>query len=210
MLLLSLKLNRLFCVRKASCLFFFGLSLGSVSAQNVAQINNKPISSKEFMWAYKKSHNGIPSTDYNSLLNYLDLFIDFKLKVMDAREMGMDKSSDYAEEVRTYEHALSNHKKVNNRVKEFDYLLNEYREGVLMFNVSEQKIWNKAQNDEQAVELFYKTNSKKYTQPLSEIRGQVIADYQESLEEAWLKKLHEKYSVKINDSELHKLAKKSQ
>ncbi|MCZ4225462.1 hypothetical protein O0931_19265 [Pedobacter sp. SJ11] len=188
-------------------MFVFSLLCSSLFAQNVAIINSKPISSKEFMWAYKKSHNGSSTTDYNDLLAYLNLYINFKLKVLDAREMGLDKNINYQEEVKSYGGALETHKKVVHSDKDRDYLLNEYREGVLMFNVSEQKIWNKAQDDEQGLEDFYRKNKQNYNKSLSEVRGEVIADYQQKLEENWLNSLREKYSIKINENELRKLAK---
>ena len=207
MLLLSLKIYKPFCVKSAYCLFVFSLLYSKTFAQNVAIISSKPLSSKEFMWAYKKSHNGSTSTDYDNLLSYLNLYINFKLKVLDARDMGLDKSNTYQDELKTYESTLATHKKSGVSNKDYDYLLNEYREGVLMFNVSEQKIWNKAQDDDQAIEAFYNKNKQFYNKPLSEIKGQVIADYQQSLEEKWLKNLREKYSIKINENELRKLAK---
>lgn len=207
MLLLSLKIYRLLCVRKAYCLFVFSFIYSVSFAQNVAVINGKPLSSKEFLWAYKKSHNGSTTADYSSLEAYLSLYVNFKLKVLDAREMGLDKNPTYQEEVKTYEDALTTHKKVGNSGKDHDYLVNEYREGVLMFNVSEQKIWNKAQDDEQAIVDFYNNNQQNYNKPLNEIKGQIIADYQQILEENWLKSLKEKYPIKINENELRKLAK---
>ncbi|WP_235526053.1 hypothetical protein [Pedobacter sp. Leaf216] len=194
-------------MRKAYCLFIFSLIYSISFAQNVAVVNGKSISAKEFMWAYKKSHNGNISAAYDTLQTYLNLYINFKLKVLDARDMGLDKNASYQEEIKTYEDALTTHKKVGGSNKDRDFLLNEYREGVLMFNVSEQKIWNKAQEDEQAILDFYTTNQQNYNKPLSEVRGEVIADYQLSLEDKWLKSLKQKYQVKINENELKKLAK---
>lgn len=207
MLLLSLKIYRTLCVRKAYCLFVFSFLYSSTFAQNVAIINSKPLSSKEFMWSYKKSHNGIAPADYDNLLAFLNLYINFKLKVLDAREMGLDKNPTYQEEVKTYESALAAHKKISNSGKDHSYLVNEYKEGVLMFNISEKKIWEKAQEDEQAVDDFYRKNKQNYDKQLSEIRGDVIADYQQKLEDDWLKSLREKYPVKINENELKKLVK---
>lgn len=207
MLLLSLKIYRVLPVKKAYSLFVFSFICSYSFAQNVAVINGKPISTKEFIWSYKKSHNGSVSTDYADLASYLNLYLNFKLKVLDAREMGLDKNPVYQEEIKTYETALETRKKTSVNSKNHDFLLNEYREGVLMFNVSEQKIWNKAQDDEQAIKDFYRNNKKDYKEPLSEIKGLVIADYQQSLEENWLKSLKQKYQVKVNENELKKLAK---
>jgi len=194
-------------VKKAYSLFVFCFIYSLSFAQNVAVVNGKSISAKEFMWAYKKSHDGNGSVSYDTLQAYLNLYINFKLKVLDAREMGLDKNADYQEEIKTYEDALASHKKAGVSNKDHDFLLNEYREGVLMFNVSEQKIWNKAQEDEQAINEFYAKNQKNYNKPLSDVRGAVIADYQLSLEEKWLKSLKQKYQIKINESELKRLAK---
>ncbi len=207
MLLLSLKIYRVLCVRKTYCLFVFSFIYSISFAQNVAVVNGKSISVREFMWAYKKSHNGSINVAYDTLQAYLNLYINFKLKVLDARDMGLDKSASYQEEIKTYEDALIAHKKIGGGTKDRDFLLNEYREGVLMFNVSEQKIWNKAQEDEQAINDFYNKNRQNYNKPLNEVRGEVIADYQLSLEDKWLKSLKQKYQVRINDNELKKLAK---
>lgn len=207
MLLLSLKIYRLLCVRKAFCLFIFSFIYSLSFAQNVAVVNGKSISAKEFLWAYKKSHNGNTSAPYDTLQAYLNLYINFKLKVLDAREMGLDKSPGYQEEIKNYEEALNTHKKAGTSGKDHDFLLNEYREGVLMFNVSEQKIWSKAQDDEQAINDFYSKHKQNYNKPISEVRGEVIADYQQSLEENWLNSLKQKYQTKINENELKKLAK---
>jgi peptidyl-prolyl cis-trans isomerase SurA len=42
---------------------------------------------------------------------------------------------------------------------------------------------------------------------LEEVRGYVVADYQEKLEKAWIQSLREKYPVKINYEELKNIAK---
>lgn len=43
--------------------------------------------------------------------------------------------------------------------------------------------------------------------PIEEVRGYVVADYQEKLENAWVLSLREKYPVKINDKELKAISK---
>jgi len=207
LLLLSFKIYRTFCVRKVYCLFVFSLLCSSSFAQSIAFINSQPISSKEFMWAYKKSHNGSITAGYNDLLVYLNLYINFKLKVLDAREMGLDKNANYQEEIKSYNDVLEAHRKVIRSDKDRDYLLNEYKEGVLIFNVSELKIWDKAQGDEQGLTAFYNENKQNYNKPFNEVKGDVITDYQQKLEESWLKNLREKHTIKINENELRKLAK---
>jgi Rad3-related DNA helicase len=194
-------------VKKACSVFFLSFFFSASYAQNVSTVNGEPISCREFMWAYKKSHNGNNKANYDELLAYLKLYINFKLKVNDARELGLDKNENYKEEIKAYESALKAHNKVNKYKTDTNFLLNEYKEGVLMFNVSEQKVWLKAQEDEQALNNFYINKKTNYDKPLNDIRGQVVADYQQSLEEEWLSSLKKKYNVKINENELIKLAK---
>jgi len=208
LLLLSIKIYRNCSVRKAYCLLFIGLMYNGAFAQNVATINGKPLTSREFMWVYKKSHNGNSTTDYNKLQEYLWQYINFKLKVLDAREMGLDQDSSYKSEIKVYEDAVAAHRKPGSKNKEKDYLLSEYREGVLMFNVSEEKIWNRVQQDDEGLRAFFDQNHKKYAdKPLNEIRGQVMTDYQQFLENNWIKFLQQKYQIKINENELKKLTK---
>ena len=194
-------------MRKVCSISFLSLLCFAASAQNVASVNGKPISSKEFMWVYKKNHRGITTAPQQDLAAYLDLYINFKLKVIDAKGMGLDADTAYKAEINGYEQALKTQKKTASKNKEYDFILNEYREGVLMFNVSEIKVWSKVQDNENQLKDFYQKNKANYNKDYEECKGQIIADYQVQLENEWIKSLKSKYTVKINDDELKKLAK---
>jgi peptidyl-prolyl cis-trans isomerase SurA len=43
------------------------------------------------------------------------------------------------------------------------YLIKEYHDGLLLYEISNQNVWDKAAKDEQALEKFFKKNKKKYT-----------------------------------------------
>ncbi len=45
---------------------------------------------------------------------------------------------------------------------DFKYLLNEYREGILLFEIMEKEVWNKASNDSVAQKKFYQSHLDKY------------------------------------------------
>ena len=194
-------------MRKVCSISFLSLLCFAASAQNVASVNGKPISSKEFMWVYKKNHRGITTAPQQDLAAYLDLYINFKLKVIDAKGMGLDADTAYKAEINGYEQALKTQKKTASKNKEYDFILNEYREGVLMFNVSEIKVWSKVQDNEGQLKAYYQKNKAIYNKDYEECKGQIIADYQVQLENEWIKSLKSKYTVKINDDELKKLAK---
>ena len=166
-------------MRKAYCIIILSLFVSSAYAQNVAVINGKAISNKEFIWFYKKNHAGNSGASYQQLEDYLNLYINFKLKVLDAREMGLDRDTAYLNEVANYEAATRAQKRGSTTNAEYPLIINEYKEAVLMFNISEMKLWNKAQNDEE----------------------------QKKLEDEWMDELRKRYTIKINKEEIRKLTK---
>lgn len=52
--------------------------------------------------------------------------------------------------------------KLESKYPEFKSLLQEYHDGLLLFAVSEQKIWNRASSDTTGLQAFYLTNRDKY------------------------------------------------
>jgi peptidyl-prolyl cis-trans isomerase SurA len=53
--------------------------------------------------------------------------------------------------------------RLEEKYPEFRYLMQEYHDGILLFNISEEKIWNRAVEDTVGLEAFYTKNSKKYS-----------------------------------------------
>lgn len=195
-------------MRKVYCAVTLSLFAAGAFAQNVASINGKAIGNKEFMWFYKKNHLGSGAAAYADLETYLNQYINFKLKVLDAKEMGLDTDTAYLSEVKNYELALAAQKRTAKTSPAYQLIMNEYKEAALMFNVSEIRIWNKAQNDENQLRNFYEQNKNTYLPAaFEEVKGKVIADYQERLEKEWINTLRKKYTVKINQNEVKKLAK---
>jgi hypothetical protein len=195
-------------VRKVYCIAILCLFIAGAFAQNVATINGKPIGNKEFMWFFKKNHLGNANVAHKDLEAYLNQYINFKLKVLDAKEMGLDADTAYLAEIKNYEAALAAQKRTAKTSSAYEMIMNEYREAALMFNVSEIKIWNKAQNEEAQLRVFYEQNKTTYLPgTFEEVKGKVIADYQDRLEKEWTNALRKKYLVKINQTEVKKLAK---
>ncbi len=52
--------------------------------------------------------------------------------------------------------------KLEEKYPDFRYLYQEYHDGILLFNISEEKIWNFAAQDSAGLEGFYKKNTGKY------------------------------------------------
>ena len=47
--------------------------------------------------------------------------------------------------------------------EEMKYLIQEYHDGLLLYEISNREVWEKAANDEKGLEAFWKKNKKKYT-----------------------------------------------
>ena len=52
--------------------------------------------------------------------------------------------------------------KLEEKYPEFKYLMQEYYDGILLFNISEKKIWNFAAKDSAGLEEFYSKNKNQY------------------------------------------------
>ena len=52
--------------------------------------------------------------------------------------------------------------KLEEKYPEFRHLMQEYHDGILLFNISEEKIWNRAVEDSVGLEDFYSKNKKSY------------------------------------------------
>jgi len=82
------------------------LTVFNLLAQNnevLLTIDNRPITKEEFEYIYRKNNNNVYSeADKKSPQDYLDLFIDFKLKVIEAENLKMDTSQAFIDELAGY------------------------------------------------------------------------------------------------------------
>jgi peptidyl-prolyl cis-trans isomerase SurA len=76
-------------------------------SQTLFTVNKKPISVDEFIYLYKKNHQD-KSKDFTTekINEYLDLFINFKLKVTEARSRGLDTTAAFHNEYEGYREEL--------------------------------------------------------------------------------------------------------
>lgn len=60
-------------------------------------------------------------------------------------------------------------------------LLNEYRDGTLLFEVMNKEVWSKAKTDEDGLEAYYKANSGKYSWDAPHFKGIMICAKNDSI-----------------------------
>ena len=91
---------------------------------------------------------------------------------------------------------------------EYAYTLKEYEDGLLLFELMQEKIWNRSSKDTLGLQEYFDENKVNYnTADLESIKGLVINDYQEFLNKNWIADLRKNNKVKVNKKQLKKLIK---
>lgn len=79
----------------------------SYGKKTLITIGDKKISAQEFMNTYEKNNINNDVIDKKSVEDYLDLYIDFKIKVTEAEALMMDTSSTFIKELANYRQQLA-------------------------------------------------------------------------------------------------------
>jgi peptidyl-prolyl cis-trans isomerase SurA len=104
--------NRIFVFLFSACTFCStGLHAQRSSDQNgtipVFTVQKKPVTTDEFIYLYKKNHqNKKDEFTAAKIEEYLNLFINFKLKVAEARQRGLDTTQAFKKEFNSYKEEL--------------------------------------------------------------------------------------------------------
>lgn len=96
-------------VSKISLFAFFALTghlFAQVNDPVLMNINGKPVYKSEFEYIYNKNNTN-NSLDKKSLEEYVDLFVNFKLKVEEAKAQGIDTTRSFVTELAGYRSQLT-------------------------------------------------------------------------------------------------------
>ncbi len=124
------------------------LALGQASKQTKPEVlftvNKLPVLSDEFIYLYKKNHQNKPEDFTEVKVNeYLNLFINFKLKVAEARRLGMDTTAKFIKEFKTYREDLKKPYRAEPDALErltkeaYDHLTQEVRASHILINLKQ-------------------------------------------------------------------------
>lgn len=100
-------------------LFFvlcFQFSFAQTNDPVVITINNKPITKSEFEYTFNKN-NSENAIDKKTLDEYVDMFVDYKLKVEEAKALGLDTIKSFVSEYNSYKSQLAQPYLENDEVK---------------------------------------------------------------------------------------------
>jgi peptidyl-prolyl cis-trans isomerase SurA len=109
----------------------------SLSAQSLFSIQGKPAPASEFIRFAKANQTSVAQSPANYIKQLYDTFLEEKIQLAEEEKL------------------LADH-------PEFKNLLTEYREGILLFEIMEQEIWNKASEDSVGQRNFYESRKTNY------------------------------------------------
>ena len=91
----------------AICLISSAVGFSQSNDDSLLTVNNKSISVGEFKQVYLKNLDLVQEKEQRSIDGYLDLFVNYKLKVAAAVEQGLDKKPSYLKDFAGYQEQLS-------------------------------------------------------------------------------------------------------
>jgi peptidyl-prolyl cis-trans isomerase SurA len=104
---------------------FFGFALFApflfLSAQNeevLFTVDDLVVTTDEFQYVFEKNNRGEAKPTKDDLKEYLDLYINFKLKVKAAKELGMDSLQQIQEELNSYRRQLARNYLLDKQLQE--------------------------------------------------------------------------------------------
>lgn len=114
---------------------------------------------------------------------------DIAEKLNDKRKLDKTQALKYIKETisNVEKSSLSDYEKENlvNKYPEYANLLNEYREGMLLFEISNRRVWDKAGQDVEGLEKCFNENKSKYcTWTAPKFKGVLIYSKNDSIENA--------------------------
>ena len=83
-------------------LLIFQQNLFSQKANPIVTIDNLSISYEELIYTYQKNRDTTQALSYDSLRSYLEQYIEFKLKVLEAYDLGLDQKPSFQDELQSY------------------------------------------------------------------------------------------------------------
>ncbi len=96
---------------------------------------------------------------------------------------------------------------------EYRHIYNEYKEGLMLFDLMQNEVWNKAKEDTIGLKSYFKNNKSLFkitnnVNPLYEdISAEVISKYQITFENNWIKTLRKKNAIFIDKKVIKKIKK---
>jgi len=99
------------CVKRIICVVFICFSVlgySQIKDKDVLlTIDNEPVLASEFLRVYNKNLDLVQDESQKNIDAYLELFVNYQLKVREAKRLGLDKEAKYVREFNNYKKQLA-------------------------------------------------------------------------------------------------------
>ena len=126
-------------------------------------IDGRNISANEFLYLYTK--NSTDSSSVQTPRAYASLFAVFKMKVFEAESCGIDTLPEFKAELAGYVATIDPSDKL---------LHQEYRDGMLLFEISNRRVWKKSTSDTDGLAGLFHRQRDRYKWDQPHAKGWVI------------------------------------
>ncbi len=155
----------------------------SASAQHIdpvlMTINKKEVRQSEFEYMYNK--NKLQQIEPQNFDEYVDMFVVFKLKVADAEAAGIDTTATFRNEYNSYCAELARAYTNPDTNPDYINLTKEYHDGILLFEISNRNVWERAYIDKSGLEKFFRSNIENYRWDSPRFKGYLISAASDSV-----------------------------
>ncbi|MBE0662123.1 MAG: peptidylprolyl isomerase [Bacteroidales bacterium] len=103
----AVKLSKLLPLLVTFLIVFSSVHGQDNSKKILAEIGNEKITVEEFLQIYRKNNTQVADLDPKSLEEYLELYINFRLKVLEAEENGLHNEQSFKDELQGYRAQLA-------------------------------------------------------------------------------------------------------
>jgi peptidyl-prolyl cis-trans isomerase SurA len=100
-------MQKTFLLLSTACFSFFISNAQIADDDTLLTIASTPVSANEFVRVYNKNLNLVQDDSQKEIDTYLDLFINYKLKIAEAKALRYDKDPVYLKEFKSYENQLT-------------------------------------------------------------------------------------------------------
>ncbi len=138
----TLKISKLLFLILLSFAFIQANAQKSLMKKELINIGGEKVTAGEFMKVYEKNNKPVEGEEKTSLKDYLDLYINFKLKVREAEDLKMDTVKSFIHELSGYRKQLAkpyfNDKNVNEALlkEAYNRMLKDVRASHILIMVS--------------------------------------------------------------------------
>ena len=163
-------MEELFAMKYGKIILFVSLfASNSVFSQNeviLFSVGKTPVTLQEFESYYRRASSGV--SDTLSKEAYLNSFVDYKLKVEDAKIQKLDQSESFRKEYERYT------KEIKDSGDDQSAFSEEIYEEMLSFEWMKDNVWNGQKIDEIDLKKFFNKNRNRYSKLFPKFKGCVV------------------------------------